>query len=754
MTIASTVTDQQYTCNGATTQFSWPNKIFANTDLVVTLYDLSGNAYAFTNFFNALTGLSYTVQNVDVDSGCLVIFSSAPTFGWTLDIRSATPQQQSTSIKNQGVFFPESLEEGLDRLTRVTQDLTRLTYTYGIHGPDSETTPWPALPGPSVRKGYGLVFDAATGLPEIGFLTAQIVTQGLMAPLLNPQTPAEIAQTVTPTNYVYGSYDVRREGADQTGATDSTSAFQKAASLAKSGFYPIAVRSDAVGGVFTINGNIPLSYTGLGTVSGKGYVMAGPGQISPTGTGNVFSVTLDAEGQQNDRFVYRDLILQYNGSAIPTFFASTYADFVSLEDIVALGNPGTMLNWTQGGMMRGTNLFWFGGTGTAFAANHTRDSYLIGCQAYGGSAASLIGYSISGQNNVGSDGNFVISNCVANSLWQYGISLTGVYTPNINNCAVEQCGAATSGGTIYANIYVNSCNFGNLSNCFIGPTPSGVAYGVQFDYQSGITNDNWTISGLSMQGEMRLSHLNFSAVYGIVMQGVPVAPDGNASDIYLLGAGYNVFSGIAAHNSSNTYNWRSDSTGGFNCISGGRYEQGIRLDGTIGTRTGNNVIDPSYAGTVSTADGAVPLFLPSEYVHYFDGTRTWETSVGTPGGGTNFLLPFTVANGSIGASSNATINVNTLVPAGATQALVPNGAAQANGYDAEFFITGGLTGSAASAIVRAVSSLNACSLAIVVNNPNAGSLSVSVAGSTITVTNNNSGASMPYKVLMTKRVSY
>src|SRR5579859_3695997 len=102
MTIASSITSKQFTCNGATAQFGFPNKIFAATDLVVTLIDSLGNQYSFTGFANAPTGLSYTVQGVDVDTGCTVVMSGAPALNWTLDVRTQTPELQSTSIKNQG----------------------------------------------------------------------------------------------------------------------------------------------------------------------------------------------------------------------------------------------------------------------------------------------------------------------------------------------------------------------------------------------------------------------------------------------------------------------------------------------------------------------------------------------------------------------------------------------------------------------------------------------------------------------------
>lgn len=230
MTISSVITDKPAIANGSTTQFPFPNKIFAASDLVVTLIDLLGNQYVFVNQANSSTGLSYTVTLIDIDTGCLVTFSAAPTNGWTVDIRSATAQVQSTSIKNQGSFLPELHEEFFDRITRELQDLLRITYTYGIHGPDTETVPWPALPGPLARRGMSQMYDPVSGLPTLGVPNTQTITTGLLAPFLNwGITSAEGIAGVTPVNLGYPPYTAPRYGVVFDGATDNTTAMNNAA---------------------------------------------------------------------------------------------------------------------------------------------------------------------------------------------------------------------------------------------------------------------------------------------------------------------------------------------------------------------------------------------------------------------------------------------------------------------------------------------------------------------------------------------
>lgn len=212
MTISSTTTQTLTPCNGTTTNFAFANKIFSASDLVATLIDLSGNLYAFlpsgTNTFtNATTGLSYTVFNIDVDGGCFIVFSAAPTNGWSLDLRTAIAELQSTSIKNQSSFLPELHEEAFDRFTRELQDLCRLTYTFGIHGPDIESTPWPSVGSPSVRVNTNLGFGPLGQLQTSSALASGTLSQATICAFLSGTAfsagPNAAAPIVMTQNYNY-----------------------------------------------------------------------------------------------------------------------------------------------------------------------------------------------------------------------------------------------------------------------------------------------------------------------------------------------------------------------------------------------------------------------------------------------------------------------------------------------------------------------------------------------------------------------
>jgi len=53
-------------------------------------------------------------------------------------------------------------------------------------------------------------------------------SQSALGSILYPITAAEIAASVTPTNYFYPAYTLLRYGADPTGVSDSTTAFNNA----------------------------------------------------------------------------------------------------------------------------------------------------------------------------------------------------------------------------------------------------------------------------------------------------------------------------------------------------------------------------------------------------------------------------------------------------------------------------------------------------------------------------------------------
>lgn len=275
MTVAADVPSFiQIPGNGTATSFAFPFKIFQASDLLVGFVTSSGYTQQTSGF---------TVLNVDVNGGGNVSFTTAPPSGTTVDIRSVTPKIQNTEFANLGSFLPESHTEAFDRLTRMVQDLYRLAYTFGIHGPDQEGKAWSALPNAAGRAGQMLTFDG-NGLPLCAPQpVAGSVTQALIGGLLWPRTGAEVSAGVTPSNYAYPYLDPRRYGAKGDGVTDDSGAFNTAVTALNGGAGTIPVPA---GCTFALAASIALNSLTNVTFLGFG------GKIVLTANVAAFSFTL------------------------------------------------------------------------------------------------------------------------------------------------------------------------------------------------------------------------------------------------------------------------------------------------------------------------------------------------------------------------------------------------------------------------------------------------------------------------------
>ena len=116
MTVSSSTNSASYSGNGSTTVFAYGFKIFAASDLTVTLVnDTTGVETTQT-----LT-THYTVSGAGTDSGGNVTFGSAPASGNTVKIERILPHTQTTTYTENDAFPSQAHEDGLDRLTMLTQ---------------------------------------------------------------------------------------------------------------------------------------------------------------------------------------------------------------------------------------------------------------------------------------------------------------------------------------------------------------------------------------------------------------------------------------------------------------------------------------------------------------------------------------------------------------------------------------------------------------------------------------------------------
>lgn len=127
MSLASATQRNDYTADGATGTFTYGFHIVANTDLVVQVRNTSNVEATLT-----LT-TDYTVTGVDVTAGGTIVLvesgqawmdgSGNLTTNYRLTIRRVLALTQSTDIRNQGSFFPETHELVFDRIYKAIADM-------------------------------------------------------------------------------------------------------------------------------------------------------------------------------------------------------------------------------------------------------------------------------------------------------------------------------------------------------------------------------------------------------------------------------------------------------------------------------------------------------------------------------------------------------------------------------------------------------------------------------------------------------
>ncbi len=129
MTVSTQVSRNEYTGNGATTQYDFTFRILDKSHLLVQTMDTSENIVTLT------LGTDYTVTGVNRYNGGKVVLTSALPAGYKISIERSTPVTQEASIRNQGGFFPEIHEDALDKLTMLVQQAygCGLVYLSGSH---------------------------------------------------------------------------------------------------------------------------------------------------------------------------------------------------------------------------------------------------------------------------------------------------------------------------------------------------------------------------------------------------------------------------------------------------------------------------------------------------------------------------------------------------------------------------------------------------------------------------------------------
>jgi hypothetical protein len=196
MTVATTTSTVTYPGNGATTIFSFPFIADSANDIVVSYTNSAG-------VVSVLNPVTYTLIINNPPTGNLWGIGGSVTYpitgspvvpivvGTFLSITRAVPYTQDVSIGNQGAFYPQVVEQGLDVLELQIQQLNT-DYSYTLRTPVTDEFPPNVLPSAVLRANGILGFDA-NGQPIITTVPVSGGTGGTSG------TPRRISTTGTAT---------------------------------------------------------------------------------------------------------------------------------------------------------------------------------------------------------------------------------------------------------------------------------------------------------------------------------------------------------------------------------------------------------------------------------------------------------------------------------------------------------------------------------------------------------------------------
>lgn len=160
MTISTQLSTITYFGNGATTLWSFPFVGVNGNDLEVIYTDAAGTE-------TTLNHSQYTLVINPVPVGGLWGIGGSVTYptsgspiqvGTFITINRIVPYLQTVSIANQGAFYPQAVEQGLDLLELQIQQI-ETNSLYAIRAPLVDPTPPRVLPPAALRANGYLGFD-------------------------------------------------------------------------------------------------------------------------------------------------------------------------------------------------------------------------------------------------------------------------------------------------------------------------------------------------------------------------------------------------------------------------------------------------------------------------------------------------------------------------------------------------------------------------------------------------------------------
>lgn len=224
MTVSTTINKEIGEGNGVATVFPFtfgtlPGEVVAG-DLVVSLFDLAGLEIPQTE------GADYTVTGEGSEDGGAVVFVVAPPNNYTVLVQRILPLTQPTDIKNQGSFYPKTIERQFaDRLVYIAQQQQE-RIDASMQLPAIVENVSTVLPIPEVNTIFGWNEDG-TAIKNFPLSTiATSIAYGDKVYSTFSGTGAQVSFTLTEDPGSLGNLDVSIDGVTQVPASDYTLSYK------------------------------------------------------------------------------------------------------------------------------------------------------------------------------------------------------------------------------------------------------------------------------------------------------------------------------------------------------------------------------------------------------------------------------------------------------------------------------------------------------------------------------------------------
>lgn len=213
MTVPTTTNKAIGTGNGVATVFPFTFGTLPTGDLVVSLFSVDGTE------FPQVENTDYTVLGKGAEDGGSVVFAAPPPNLFKVLIQRILPTTQPDDLKNQGSYYPRTVERMFDRRAMVDQQLQEtiartLTLPPQVEGVSTE------LPAPEASN---LIGWDATSLALRNFAPSEIGTTLAFSNFIADRytaTPGQMLFTLSADPGALANLDVSIDGVTQVPVTD------------------------------------------------------------------------------------------------------------------------------------------------------------------------------------------------------------------------------------------------------------------------------------------------------------------------------------------------------------------------------------------------------------------------------------------------------------------------------------------------------------------------------------------------------